>query len=128
MARMSPIFEIMGTAAKTEPDIADLLRHLLDERLQNMIRFVEWVAANGPLRGDLAIEAAGETVWMLTSAEVYHLLTVHRGWSSDRYEGWLTDLAHYAAAASTRGVSGDQPPLGDCAAGAHPGRAARAGL
>jgi hypothetical protein len=91
MARMSPIFEIMRTAAKTEPDIADLLRHLLDERLQNMIRFVEWVAANGPLRGDLAIEAAGETVWMLTSAEVYHLLTVHRGWSSDHYEQWLAD-------------------------------------
>jgi AcrR family transcriptional regulator len=91
MARMSPIFEIMRTAAKTEPEIADLLRQLLEERLQNLIQFVGWVAANGPLRDDLDVEAAGETVWLLTSAEVYHLLTVDRGWPRDRYEQWLGD-------------------------------------
>ncbi len=87
MARMSPIFEIMRTAAKTEPDIADLLRQLLEERLQNMIQFAGWVAANGPLGLDVA--AAGETVWLLTSAEVYRLLTVDRGWPRERYEQWL---------------------------------------
>jgi AcrR family transcriptional regulator len=91
MARMSPIFEIMRTAAKTEPEIADLLRQLLEERLQNMIHVVEWVAANGSLRDGLDVEAAGETVWLLTSAEVYHLLTVDRGWPGDRYERWLGD-------------------------------------
>jgi AcrR family transcriptional regulator len=89
MARMSPIFEIMRTAAKTEPEIADLQRQLLEERLQNMSEFVGWVAANGPLRDGLDVEAAGETVWLLTSAEVYHLLTVDRGWPRDRYEQWL---------------------------------------
>lgn len=91
IARMSPIFEIMRTAAKTEPEIADLLQHLLAERLQNMIQVVEWVAANGALRDGCDVEAAGATVWLLTSAEVYRLLTVDRGWPSDRYEQWLGD-------------------------------------
>ena len=81
----------MRTAAKTEPDIAALLQQLLDERLQNMIQFVGWVAANGPLRDDLDLAAVGETVWLLTSAEVYRLLMVDRGWPRDRYEQWLGD-------------------------------------
>jgi TetR/AcrR family transcriptional regulator, regulator of autoinduction and epiphytic fitness len=91
MARMSPIFEIMRVAAKTEPEIAELLRQLLEERLQNMIQFVGWVAANGPLRDDLDLAAVGETVWLLTSAEVYHLLTVDRAWPRDQYEQWLSN-------------------------------------
>jgi AcrR family transcriptional regulator len=91
MARMSPIFEIMRTAAKTESDIAALLQQLLDERLQNMIQFVRWVEANGPLRQTLDVAAAGETVWLLTSAEVYHLLMIDRGWPRERYEQWLGD-------------------------------------
>jgi hypothetical protein len=55
-----------------------------------MIQFVTWVAANEPLRQGLDIEAAGETVWLLTSAEVYHLLIVDRGWTRDRYAQWLS--------------------------------------
>jgi AcrR family transcriptional regulator len=90
MARMRPIFEILRTAAKTEPEIAALLQQLLDERLQNMIQFVAWVAANEPLRQGLDIEAAGETVWLLTSAEVYHLLIVDRRWGRERYVQWLS--------------------------------------
>ena len=57
----------------------------------HMIHVVEWVAANGPLRDGRTVEAAGETVWLLTSAEVYRLLMVDRGWPRDRYEQWLGD-------------------------------------
>lgn len=91
MARMSPIFEIMRAAAKTEPEIAELLKHLLDERLQNMVRVAGWVAANGSLREGLGVEAAGETLWLLTSGEVYQALRADRGWPAERYEQWLGD-------------------------------------
>jgi AcrR family transcriptional regulator len=89
MARMSPIFELMRVAAKTEPEVAEFLQKLLDERLRNLTQFAGWVAANGPLRDGLSVEAAGETIWTLTSAEVYRLLTVERGWPRDRYAQWL---------------------------------------
>jgi AcrR family transcriptional regulator len=91
MGRMGPIFGIMRTAAETEPDIAELLRGILQNRLQGITQFVRWLAANAPLRDGLTVEDAGETTWALTSAEVHHLLTVDRGWSDDRYEAWLRD-------------------------------------
>lgn len=90
MARMSPIFEIMHIAAKTEPEIAEFQKKLLEQRLQNLTQFAAWVAANGPLRDDLDVQAAGETIWTLTSGEVYRLLTVERGWPRERYVQWLS--------------------------------------
>jgi hypothetical protein len=91
MGRVGPIFGIMRTAAETEPDIAELLRGILQNRLQGITQFVRWLAANAPLRDGLTVEDAAETAWTLTSAEVHHLLTVDRGWSDDRYEAWIRD-------------------------------------
>ena len=88
--RVGPILEIMHTAAKTEPEIATFLRQLLENRLQHLNHLVGWMTANGPLREDLDLKVAAETVWVLTSAEVYRLLTIDRGWSRDQFERWLS--------------------------------------
>jgi hypothetical protein len=34
-------------------------------------------------------DAATETVWALTSAELHELLTQQRGWTRRRYANWL---------------------------------------
>jgi AcrR family transcriptional regulator len=91
MERMSPLFEIMRTAAKTDPDIMALLQRLLEERLRGMRQFVDWLAANGSLRQSIRPADTAETVWALTSAEIHRLLTDDRGWSGERYEEWLSD-------------------------------------
>jgi hypothetical protein len=31
-------------------------------------------------------------VWAISSAEVYNLLVVNRGWSEQQYSAWLTDV------------------------------------
>ena len=90
LGRATPVFEIMREAAKSEPEIADLLKHLLDERLQNMIRFVGSISANGELRDGMTDEHAGEITWTLTSPEVFHLLTVELNWTTGKYIQWLT--------------------------------------
>jgi len=92
MPRVGPLFQIMHTAASTEPEIATLLGQVLEQRLEGMRAFVRMVSANGPLRQGLDAHAAGESVWALSSAEVHWLLTVDRGWSGDRYEEWLADM------------------------------------
>jgi len=89
MGRMSPIFEIMRIAAKTEPDIAAYLQHLLQDRLNGMAQFIQSMLNNGPLREGLSSSTATDTVWALTSAEIYRLLIVDRGWSANQYETWL---------------------------------------
>jgi len=91
MSRVAPMFEVMRSAAKIEPEIDAVLRKYLDDRMRGMGYFIDCVMANGPLRNNLDKTTAVETTWALTSAEVYNLLIVDRGWSPDEYEFWLTE-------------------------------------
>ncbi len=90
MSRVAQLIEIMKSASKTEPEIKRLSKKYADGRFQGMEFFIDCVMANGALRNKLDKLTAAETVWLLTSAEVYNLLTVERGWSGDEYEGWLS--------------------------------------
>jgi TetR/AcrR family transcriptional regulator of autoinduction and epiphytic fitness len=91
MSRVASLFEVMRNAAKTEPEINDMLKKYLDGRFQGMGYFIDCVMANGPLRNGLSKLTAVETTWSLTSAEVYNLFIVDRGWSGDEYENWLAE-------------------------------------
>jgi TetR/AcrR family transcriptional regulator of autoinduction and epiphytic fitness len=89
MERMAPIFDIMRTAAKTEPDIAEMRAQILRERQHGMVHFVRAVAAHGPLREGLSIEEAADHVFALSSGEMFSVLTIDLGWSGDQYDTWL---------------------------------------
>jgi AcrR family transcriptional regulator len=91
MERVSPLFTIMRTAAPGEPEIAALLAQVLAERLEGMKFFLRALSAREPLRQGLSLDAAAETVWAITSAEVFRLLSEDRGWPPARYERWLAD-------------------------------------
>jgi hypothetical protein len=54
-----------------------------------MTDFVANLLGTAPLRDGLDIHQAAETVWVITSAEVFSLLTGVRGWSVEAYETWL---------------------------------------
>jgi AcrR family transcriptional regulator len=90
MARVAPLFEVMRSAAKTEPVIGTMLKKYLGGKMEGMGYFVDCLLANGPLQDGLSKLTATETLWTLTSAEVYNLLTVDRGWSAEEYERWLS--------------------------------------
>jgi AcrR family transcriptional regulator len=90
MARVAPLFEVMRSAAKTEPEIHAMLKKYLDGKMEGMGYFVDCLLANGPLRSGLNRLTATETLWTLTSAEVYNLLIIDRGWSAKEYELWLS--------------------------------------
>jgi len=90
MSRVARLFEVMRSAAKTEPESGVLLKKYLSGKMEGMSYFVDCLLANGPLRKDLSKLTATETLWTLTSAEVYNLLTIDRGWSADEYERWLS--------------------------------------
>ena len=91
LERVAPVFAIIRVAAKTEPDIADLLKNMLEERLRNMTALVRSLSTHGPLRERLDDKQAAEIVWTITSPEVFSLLTVDRDWSRERYAHWLGD-------------------------------------
>ena len=89
MGRAAPILDIMRVAAKTEPDISEMLQNILNARVQGMMIFVRSLLKNGPLREGLTPEEAAETVWMLTSGEAYLMFTVNRAWTEGKYKKWL---------------------------------------
>jgi AcrR family transcriptional regulator len=91
MSQGAPLVEVMHSAAKTEPEIQNLLRKYLDGRFQGMGYFIDCLLANGPLQNHLSKLSAVETVWTLTSAEIYSLLVRDRGWSEEGYEKWLSE-------------------------------------
>jgi len=92
MSRVAPIFEIMRVAAKTEQDIAEMYQNLLNSRVQGMMVFVRALMKNGPLRDGLTPEDAAETVWTLTSGEVFALLNTNRGWPEEKHKQWLVSI------------------------------------
>jgi AcrR family transcriptional regulator len=87
LARVAPLFEVMRAAAKTEPEIDELLQSILQQRLHTIESSVGHMA----LREGLTEAGAAETVWALSSPEIYCLLTVDRGWTRDAYIDWLGD-------------------------------------
>jgi AcrR family transcriptional regulator len=90
--QVAAVSEIMADAAKTEPDFARILQKLNKQRLDHMMLAVQQVAVNGPFRENMDEVYARDTVWTLTSPEVFLLLTRDRGWSKEKYAQWLAEM------------------------------------
>jgi AcrR family transcriptional regulator len=89
LERAAPLVTIVSGAARSEPELADLLAQLHAERLGNLRVLVDALATNGPLQAPR--DQAVETVWALTSPELHQLLTRVLGWTRRRYRVWLTE-------------------------------------
>jgi AcrR family transcriptional regulator len=87
----APISEIILVAAKTERDVDKLMQHLIKQRWQHMTVAVQQIASNGPFRENMDEAYATDTVWTLTSPEVFLLLTRDLGWAKEKYAQWLAE-------------------------------------
>lgn len=96
LERTAPVADMLRSAAAVDPDVAALREDLhLRQRRQAMTTVAGWIAAGGPLRGELPVDEAAAVLWTLTSPEVHHMLRVDWSWSPERYERWLrTTLEH----------------------------------
>ena len=90
--QVSAVFEIMTGAAKMEPDLDRIIQKLNKQRLENMTFAVQQFAMNGPFRDNMDETYARDTVWTLTSSEVFVLLRRDSGWSKEKYAEWLADM------------------------------------
>ncbi len=89
LERVRPVDDIMRGAAAVDSEVAALRARLQEHRFQNMLKFVSWVSANGPLRAGTDGEMGAAIVWTLTSPETHRLLRVDRAWPAQRYADWL---------------------------------------
>ena len=89
---VSPIRLLMRSAAASDPDVAQVLKESDDERLQRMRHNARFLAKRGYLRAGVSRTDAADVLWTCTSAELYELLVLRRGWSLRRFERFVGDL------------------------------------
>lgn len=90
--QVAAVFEIMVDAARIEPDFARTVEKLKKQRLEHMTLAVQQIAVKGPFRKNMDESRARDTVWTLTSGEVFLMLTRERGWSKEQYADWLAAM------------------------------------
>jgi AcrR family transcriptional regulator len=87
--RLAPLLVIIQQAAGAEPELTSLWLEISQRRAANMRRFAADLGAAGALRVNL--DDAADIVWATNAPELYQLLVGQRGWTPDRYEGFLAD-------------------------------------
>ncbi len=87
--RVFPMFAVVHAAADTDPEIAALARTLDEHRLRGATQLAATVmrrlGADDPER----LAELRDTIWTMNSPQLYGLLVVQRGWSPERYGGWI---------------------------------------
>jgi AcrR family transcriptional regulator len=91
LARISPVHAVLRGAADGHPFAAELYARMLELRLQLQAGNLQTYLGSS-LQPGLTLEQAAEHYSALLSPELYHLLTVERGWTTRRYASWVTAL------------------------------------
>jgi AcrR family transcriptional regulator len=92
MARAGPVHRILADAARSDQDAAALLAEIARQRHEGQRRIARSLARSGALQPGLRERDAADIIHALASPEVYGLLVFDRGWSSERYQKWLTSI------------------------------------
>lgn len=89
--RLAPLFLALRDASATEPEAREVWQQIGNRRAANMAKFAKDLQGTGQLRGDLSLDQIADMVWVTNSSEMFVMLTIERGWSTDDYERWLAD-------------------------------------
>lgn len=90
-ARASPISEVLRAAALTDEEVRQTHERHETMRYGAFRQVVQSLAAKGPLRAGLDVDAATDIFLTLCSDTTYHVLITERGWSHEQIVDWLCD-------------------------------------
>jgi AcrR family transcriptional regulator len=89
---VTPIRLLMRSAAVTDQEMATLLDDIDGERLQRMRHHARYLKDRGYLRKGVSVGEATDILWVCSSAELYELLVLKRGWSLSRFAQYVTQF------------------------------------
>lgn len=90
-ARVSPLLEVIRSAAATDAELAELWQINVSQRHAVQLRLAEALAAKTPLRAGLTAARAADIALATLAPETYRLLVHDRGWTGAEWEAWVTD-------------------------------------
>jgi AcrR family transcriptional regulator len=83
--RIAPLLLLLGSAAETDPALAELHADLEAARLTRMTHVARTLTDKTPLRAGRTGHEAADILWTYSSPELYRLLVLTRGWTPERY-------------------------------------------
>jgi AcrR family transcriptional regulator len=89
-------FDRFKGAGVVAPDLAALQRERECTRYDAQKVVIGFLKESGRLRRGLSKTTARDILWALTSREMYRMLVVDRGWTSQAYEDWLAEMLRAA--------------------------------
>jgi AcrR family transcriptional regulator len=87
-ARSMPMALVVRDAAATDPAASAVWEQLQTERLTGMTAFGAHLHGGRHLRRGVTAEEARDVLWTYTSAELWDLLVIQRGWPPARFATW----------------------------------------
>jgi AcrR family transcriptional regulator len=89
--RVAPILLLIRSAAATDPEVMGLLDEMDRDRLRRMTDNARRLRDNGHLRPGITLAHAADVLWTYSSAELYELLVIRRGWSPETYGRFVAE-------------------------------------
>lgn len=86
---VSPIHLLVRDAALVDPGLNELLREMDEDRLARMTENAQYLDQAGHLRAGVAVDAAADLMWSVTSPEMFELLVIRRGWPLELWADYI---------------------------------------
>jgi AcrR family transcriptional regulator len=84
-ARTAPLAKVLRQAAPADDEIAEMLRSTRERQRLDVAAAIELVVGRPPTPSER------DSVWAITSPEVYLLLVEESGWTPEAYRAWVAD-------------------------------------
>jgi TetR/AcrR family transcriptional regulator, regulator of cefoperazone and chloramphenicol sensitivity len=83
------VLELVRQVSPEFPEIAAIWADGEAQRYRGQRDVIDWIAQAGALRPGLDPERAADTLWTVSSHDLYRLLTRQRGYDPGQYQAWL---------------------------------------
>ncbi len=83
---------IFQGASVLAPEFKELEKEREERRYKRQEQSVREMATEGPFKGGISLVKARDILWAFTGRDMYRMLVVEQGWTSDEYEKWLGEL------------------------------------
>lgn len=90
-ATLTPILLLVRSAAASDANMAELQEQSSAERLERMQHNARFLQERGYLREDVCFDEAVDVLWLHSSPELYELLVLQRGWSTERFARYVAE-------------------------------------
>jgi AcrR family transcriptional regulator len=91
-SRMGALYDVLATAAGSDPEIAQLYQRQQVLRYDDQRRVARLLAARHALRPGLTEARAADIMWAIANPAMHRTLVGERNWDAREYEQWLARL------------------------------------